>query len=1104
MSDEIGSLAVKIALDSSSFTQGMRNTKRELSLLGSEFKANTSLLGDNSKGIEGLRLKSEMLSKSIDIQKGIVGKYQTQLDKSKSSLEQNATKMMDLKSKVESAKSAWQESEKVIGKNADATVKLKTNYEALSKEYSSAENKVKNNAKTIEGYTIQLNNAKTALNKMGSELQDTNNKIDTQASKWTKAGESLDSIGNKMKTVGGGMKTVGKDLSLYVTAPLVAIGTKAISIGMDFESSMSKVKAVSGATGESFDQLKEQALELGSDTAFSANEAAMGMQNLASAGFNTVETMQAMPGLLDLAASGGLDVATASDIASSALRGFGIDASQSGHVADVLARAAADTNAEVTDMGASLKYAATPAHALGMSIEETSAAIGELANVGIKGESAGTVLRGSLISLASPSKEAADAMKELGFEAFDSQGKMLPFKDVINNLGQATKGLTDEKKADAIATIFGRESMSGMLALVDAGPESFGKLTESFRNSDGAAKDMATTMKDNTKGSIDEMMGSLETAAIKIETAAAPAIISLAKGAQELADKFSALSPETQENILKFGLVVAAAGPVALVLGNLITIGGTLVTVAGGISTALGLTATAAVGVEVASVGAATAVAGVGTAGVAAAAGTAGVGVAMGGVALAAAPFVLAGAAIAGVGYAVYKGMTDTATPSVELFGDAVKTTTESVKDSNGKLVESSVNTFVKISDSTQKSVGAYVKLDDDATKSLTNLFVNSTIITGQITTDMTTKFNTMGTAIKTGIDKSFADSYGTTQKFFADSKVLTETEEIKILADMTAKNEAKKVETDNYTKQIQEILRIASEANRALTLDEQTKINAIQNTMKTTAVKTMSDGEVESKAILERLKLVATQITTEQASTEIKNAVAAKDGSITAANEKYNQTVASIIRMRDETGVISADQATKLIADATRQKDESVTQAEALKTQVVEKITSMNSETAKSVDTNSGNILSAWDKLKNWWSSWWPEDKSPKVTANDFTGSSSIPTYKFQENWTGTDNFSGGLTTMHEKGYEVYNLPAQSQILNHEASLDLVTKTAESVANKVALSMMNSNSGGSGKNISIEVPVIFDSREVARVLAPYNDIIQGSNVALAGRGVGV
>lgn len=383
------------------------------------------------------------------------------------------------------------------------------------------------------------------------------------------------------------MTGIGKDLSMYVTAPIIGVGVAVSKMGMDFEAQMSRVKAISQATGDEFTKLNDLALKLGADTTFSSKQAAEGMENLASAGFKTTEIMSAMPGMLDLAASGGLDIATSADIAASSLRGFGLNAGQAGHVADVLAKAAADTNADVTGMGMAMKYAAPPAKALGMSIEETATAIGIMSDAGIKGEMAGTTLRGSLINLASPSKEAAGLMKDLGFSAFDSHGKMLPFADVIGKLQKATKRLSDEKKADALATIFGKEALSGMMVLMDAGPGKIDKLTKSFEQSDGAAKAMAATMLDNTKGSIEQMTGSLETAGITLSTVLAPIIIQIADKITELANKFSGLSDETKKTILVIAGIVAAIGPAVYVIGSLITAVGWVTGVVGAASTAV-------------------------------------------------------------------------------------------------------------------------------------------------------------------------------------------------------------------------------------------------------------------------------------------------------------------------------------------------------------------------------------------------------------------------------------------------------------------------------------------------------------------------------------
>lgn len=371
-----------------------------------------------------------------------------------------------------------------------------------------------------------------------------------------------------MSAVGKVMTSSGKAMTKMVTLPIVGMGVAAAKVGGDFEEQMSRVKAISGATGKSFDLLRQQAIDLGAKTAFSAKESAAGMENLASAGFDASEIMQAMPGLLDLAAVSGGDVALASENAATALRGFNLDASQAGHVADVFARAAADTNAEVADMGEAMKYIAPVANSMGLSIEEVSAAIGIMSDAGIKGSQAGTSLRGALSRLAKPTDMMQAKMDELGLSFYDSEGKMKPLKDQIGMLKDAFKGLTPEQQQNALVTLYGQESLSGMMALIDKGPEKLGSLTKSLKDSDGAADEMARTMQDNMNSSLEQMMGAFESAAIVIQKVMAPSIRKIADAVSGLVDKFVSAPEPVQKLAVAIALIVAAIGPLLVIFGQ--------------------------------------------------------------------------------------------------------------------------------------------------------------------------------------------------------------------------------------------------------------------------------------------------------------------------------------------------------------------------------------------------------------------------------------------------------------------------------------------------------------------------------------------------------
>ncbi len=381
--------------------------------------------------------------------------------------------------------------------------------------------------------------------------------------------EFQDNTKSTMSTVGGIMTSTGKTMTKAVTLPILGITTAAVKVGGDFEEQMSRVKAISGATGDSFEELRDQAIDLGAKTAFSAKESADGMENLASAGFDAQEIMSAMPGLLDLAAVSGGDVALASENAATALRGFGLEADQSGHVADVFARAAADTNAEVADMGEAMKYIAPVANAMGLSIEETAAAVGIMSDAGVKGSQAGTTLRGALSRIAKPTKAMRDTMADLGISFYDSEGNMISLQDQIGVLSESFEGMTQEQKNQALVTLYGQESLSGMMALIDKGPDSLGSLTKSLEESDGAADEMARTMQDNMNSSIEQMMGALESAAIVIQDILAPAISAVADYIGGLAEKFVSAPKWVQTAIVSLGLFAAAVGPILFGIGKL-------------------------------------------------------------------------------------------------------------------------------------------------------------------------------------------------------------------------------------------------------------------------------------------------------------------------------------------------------------------------------------------------------------------------------------------------------------------------------------------------------------------------------------------------------
>jgi TP901 family phage tail tape measure protein len=381
----------------------------------------------------------------------------------------------------------------------------------------------------------------------------------------------------KLNGLSSAFKTTGGLLSKNVTLPIVGVGAAAVKTATDFEAGMSEVKAISGATGSEFDALRDKAIEMGAKTKFSASDSADAFKYMAMAGWDASQMMDGIAGIMDLAAASGEDLATTSDIVTDALTAFGLQASDSAHFAGVLAQASSKSNTNVGLMGETFKYVAPVAGALGYSIEDTAVAIGLMANSGIKGSQAGTALRSTITRLAKPVGEAKDAVEELKISITNTDGTMKPLSQTMVELREKFAGLTEEQKAQYAAMLAGQEGMSGLLAIVNASDEDFQKLTDEINNANGAAEDMASVMMDNTAGAVEQLKGVLESAGILIGEKLTPYIRKLAEWITGLVEKFNSLSEEEQDQIVKFGLILAAIGPVLLILAKVISVVSTVV-----------------------------------------------------------------------------------------------------------------------------------------------------------------------------------------------------------------------------------------------------------------------------------------------------------------------------------------------------------------------------------------------------------------------------------------------------------------------------------------------------------------------------------------------
>lgn len=365
----------------------------------------------------------------------------------------------------------------------------------------------------------------------------------------------------------------------------------AVKTAADFESQMSRVGAISGATGDQMGQLRDTALELGATTSKSASEAAIGMENLASKGFEVNEIMAAMPGIIAASEASGEDMAMTSDVVASALNAWHMEASKAGNVADVLAMAANKSSAGIQDMGYAFKYAAPVANVLGISMEELAAATGVMTDSGLAGEQAGTALRASLLRLSDPPEAAANALIAMGISVTDAQGNFKDLSPLIGEFAAGMEGMTDAQKAATAAQLFGTEAASGMLAVIGNGQANFDKFVGSLENSEGSAAATAAVMKDNLKGALDELGGSFETLKITMGTHFIPIIQTLAQKLGELANWYNNLSPAMQK-MISFSLLIGVG--LGLLVGKFLLLMGvipTMISSFAGIASTLGLTA---------------------------------------------------------------------------------------------------------------------------------------------------------------------------------------------------------------------------------------------------------------------------------------------------------------------------------------------------------------------------------------------------------------------------------------------------------------------------------------------------------------------------------
>ena len=568
---------IKIGAAIAEYQQAMRQAAAEMKNVSSEYSlaaANAKLYGTQS---DALRAKVTELTKKIELQKGVVEQNKTQQGNLTAKLEEQQKKQETLKQKVQAAKQAYEESSKATGEHSEETEKLKQEYEKLEAQLESSDRQIEKTKTSITNQEAAVTKSEAALAQLEVQLRDVNmelarQKFDEYAEKANKVGDAVTDAGQKM---------------MVVTGAITAIGGASVTTAAGFETQMSKVQAISGATAEDMDRMSESARYWGSNSKFSASEAASAFEYMALAGWKTEESVSAMEGILNLAAATDMELAKASDVVTDYLSAFSMEASQATMVADLMTYAQGNSNTSAEQLAEAYKNCAANANAMGYDIQQTTGMLGIMANQGLKGSEAGTALTAVFRDMTAKMKDGAIAIGDTTIKVVDANGNYRQMTDILKEVEAATDGMGDAEKNAALMSTFTADSVKGLNLLLNAGSGEVSDFTAKLYDCNGSAKDTAAVMQDNLQGQLTSLQSKIEGVSISIGNILLPYVKDAVTWFSNLVDKFANLDEGTQKIIVAVGGVVAVIAPLLLAAGKLITFSASVSSGLGTLSAAL-------------------------------------------------------------------------------------------------------------------------------------------------------------------------------------------------------------------------------------------------------------------------------------------------------------------------------------------------------------------------------------------------------------------------------------------------------------------------------------------------------------------------------------
>lgn len=520
---------LRIGANTSEFTSQMKSMLAQMKLVTSEYKIEAAQAKALGSQMDLLKAKRTELTAKIKLQTDALKLQQTNLTVQKQKLNEVQDKEQKLKEKVAELTQAYEESVKATGKNSEESKKLKAQLDETKKSHENAEKAVKKQEDAIAKSTTQLNETNAALIDNQAELQQTEKQIESTGRKWTVFGKEITAAGSDMDQAGKKAASLGDIIKANLIASAIINGVKAlargikdlavaaIGVGADFESGMSQVAATMGITteeiaagSEEFTKLEAAAKEAGANTQFSATQAAEALNYMALAGYDADKSIETLPTVLNLAAAGGMDLATASDMVTDSMSALGDTAGTTEGFVDKMAKTSQKSNTSVQQLGEAILTVGGTAKNLAGGVDEMNTVLGIFADNGVKGAEGGTALRNVILSLTAPTDSAKKKMAELGLEVFDADGNMRPLNDTFNDLNGILGTMSQGEQTEVLNNIFNKTDLKSVNALLANSGTRFDELSGYISDCDGAAADMAATMNDNLQGKVTLLKSGLE------------------------------------------------------------------------------------------------------------------------------------------------------------------------------------------------------------------------------------------------------------------------------------------------------------------------------------------------------------------------------------------------------------------------------------------------------------------------------------------------------------------------------------------------------------------------------------------------------------------